>query len=427
MPPNYVPTCMTGPGATWNAFACFTDVVTLRHRGRRIGEGTMGATNNALEWLQPRQDAMIAELAGYVAIESGSYDVDGVNRVGRELAPAFENLGFTIDRVPGAGCGDHLVARRAGSGSGSLLALIHLDTVWPAGTLAENPFRIEDGRAFGPGVLDMKGGWVVLLNALRALGQLGLYGLAQTTVFMTADEELGSPTGRQHIEDLAKQAGWVVVMEPARTNGNLCIQRSMVGAVYLDVSGRTAHTIYADDRAASAIEEIAHKTLALNALNDPQRGVLVNVGTISGGSARQVIPDRATISVDLRAPTTTLGDELLGQVEEIASRQYVPGTTTTMRGGVTRPAFEANEGTLKMLRLAQACGRELGVALDGVSSQGGSDGSFTGGMGIPTLDGLGPEGANSCSRDEYVLVDSLPRRAALLAGIIAGLGTIAGQ
>lgn len=387
----------------------------------------MGIAAEALADLQARQAEMVDELSRYVSVESGSYDIEGVNRVGRELTSVFRELGFSVDRILESGCGDHLVARRNGSGSGHLLALIHLDTVWPAGTLEENPFRVEQGRAYGPGVLDMKGGWVVLLNALRALSQAGWDGLARTTVFMTADEELGSPRGRRHIEDLARQADWCIVMEPARAGGDLCIQRSMVGAVYLDVQGKTAHTISADDAAASAIEEIAQKIVALNALSDRDRGLLVNVGTVSGGAARQVIPDRATISVDLRAPTTALGDELLGQVEEIAARQYVPGTTTTLRGGVTRPAYEASGGTMQMLELAQACGRELGLDLKGVSSQGGSDGSFTGGMGRPTLDGLGPEGANSCSRDEYVLVDSLPSRAALLAGIIAGLPDLASE
>jgi glutamate carboxypeptidase len=381
----------------------------------------MGMTTDALQWLAGRQSAMVDELGSYVSIESGSYDIAGVNRVGEQLSKAFRELGFSVDRILEGDCGDHLMARRNGTGTGRLLALIHLDTVWPAGALAENPFRVEEGKAFGPGVLDMKGGWVVLLNALRALEQADWDGLAQTTIFITADEELGSPTGRKHIENLAKRADWAIVMEPARANGDLCIQRSMVGAVYLDVTGKTAHTVYADERAASAIEEIAHKTVALNALSNRERGVLVNVGTITGGSARQVIPDRASVSVDLRAPTTAVGDELLGQVEEIASRQYVTGTTTTLRGGITRPAYVAGKETLRMLALAQACGRELGRELGGVSSQGGSDGSFTGGMGLPTLDGLGPEGANSCSRDEYVLVDSLPTRSALLAGIIAEL------
>ncbi|CAN5830263.1 M20 family metallopeptidase [soil metagenome] len=381
----------------------------------------MGMTSDTLAWLEDRQALMIDELGEYVSIESGSYDIDGVNRAGKALSQAFQDLGFAIERIPEADCGDHLLARRTGSGTGHLLALIHLDTVWPAGTLAENPFRVENGQAYGPGVLDMKGGWVVLLNALRALDHQGDAGPGQISVFMTADEELGSPSGRLHIESLARQADWVVVMEPARPGGDLCIERSMVGAVYLDVTGRTAHTVANDDRAASAIEEIAHKTLALNALTDRERGVLVNVGTISGGSARQVIPDRATISVDLRAPTTAIGDELVGQVEEIASRQYVPGTTTAMCGGITRPAFEASDGTRRMLALAQECGGDLGMSLKGVASQGGSDGSFTGALGVPTLDGLGPEGANTCSRDEYVLVDSLPRRSALLAGIIVGL------
>ena len=381
----------------------------------------MGVAADSFTLLEPKQSTMVDELAKYVSTESGSYDIAGVNRVGEQLSQAFRDHGFSLDRITETDCGDHIIARRPGRGKTRLLVLMHLDTVWPPGTLAENPFRVEDGRAYGPGVLDMKGGWVVLLGALRALEQLTWDDLAELNVFMTADEELGSPTAREHIAHLARQADGVLVMEAARPGGDLCIQRSMVGTVSFDVTGRTAHTIYADEQAASAIEEIAQKTVALNALRDPGRGVLVNVGTITGGSAQQVIPDRASIGIDLRAPTKELGDELLGQVEEIASRQYVPGTTTSLRGGISRPAFEASSGTLTLLELAQECGRELGLQLEGVSSRGGSDGNFTGALGIPTLDGLGPEGANSCSRYEYVLVDSLPRRSALLAGIIAGL------
>lgn len=370
--------------------------------------------------LARQQAAMVDELGRYVGIESGSRDKAGVDRAGYAVAEAFRELGFTVERLPEGECGDHLVARRHGGGRGRLLALIHLDTVWPRGTLAENPFRVEDGRAFGPGVLDMKGGWVVLLWALRALRDAGWDGLASITVFLTGDEELGSPAGRPWIEREARAADWALVMEPARENGDLVTQRGMVGAVHFDILGITAHTVAAE-RGASAITEAAYKILALERLTDAARGALVNVGTIEGGSARQVVPDRVRLSVDLRAPSADLAGELLARVTAIAEARQVAGTTTVMTGGITRPAFEPSAGTERLLRLAQECGRALGLSLNGAATRAGSDGSFAAALGVPTLDGLGPQGANAVSRQEYVLVDSLPQRAALLASLIAGL------
>lgn len=368
--------------------------------------------------LQERQPAMIDELHRFVGMESGTRDKAGVDRVGDEVANAFEAIGFTIDRFSQEHRGDHLVARRSGSGSGRLLALIHLDTVWPKGTIESNPFRIKDGRAYGPGVADMKGGWVVLLSALRILHDNGWDGLAETTVFMTGDEEFGSTSGRPYIEAEARNADVVLVMEPARENGALVTSRGMVGAVYMTVEGMTAHT-GAGDRGASAIEEIAHKIIELQQLSDPGSGVIVSVGTIHGGSARQVIPDQAEISIDVRAPSTERANQLVEQISSIASQQHVQGTSTMLSGGITRPAFETSAGTEKLLRTAQECGAEIGLPVEGAFTRAGSDGSFTAALGVPTLDGLGPESANVCSRDEYVDVDSLPRRSALLAGIIS--------
>jgi glutamate carboxypeptidase len=197
----------------------------------------------------------------------------------------------------------------------------------------------------------------------------------------------------------------------------------MVGAVYLDIQGVTAHTTRGSG--ASAIEELAHKVLELQGLSDPERGVLVNVGTIEAGSARQVIPDRAKAAVDLRAPDAATGEELLGRVREIAERQWVPRTSTTLRGGVTRPPFETGAGTRELMEIARQAALGLDMTIEGEFTRGGSDGSFTAAIGVPTLDGLGPEGANSCSRDEYIVLDSLPRRAALLAAIIAALPDLA--
>jgi glutamate carboxypeptidase len=370
--------------------------------------------------LRERQPAMVEELKHYVSIESGSSDKEGVDRAGLAVAEAFEASGYTIERRPQPDCGDHVIARKSGSGSGRLLTLIHLDTVWPRGTLPENPFRVEGGKAYGPGVADMKGGWVVLLSALRILESNGWDNLAEITVFMTGDEEFGSPTARPHIESEALRSDWVLVMEPARENGALVVQRGMVGAVYMAVHGKTAHS-GAGDRGASAIEEIAHKIIRLQQLSDPNSGEIVSVGTVLGGSARQVVPDRAEISIDVRAPSAKIADDLIAKIKHIAQQQHVPGTSTILTGGITRPAFEQNPGTEQLLRIAKECGGAIGLEVEGAFTRAGSDGNFPAALGVPTLDGLGPEGANVCSRDEFIVVDSLPRRSALLAGIISRL------
>lgn len=368
----------------------------------------------------------VDELIRYVTIESGSRDKAGVDRVGRAVSEAFSALGFTIERIAETECGDHLVARRSGDGAGRLLALIHLDTVWPPGSLATNPCRVEGGRVYGPGTRDMKGGWIVLLSALRALRVAGWDGLAETTIFMTGDEELGSPHGRPWIEKAAREADWALVMEPARENGGLVTRRGMVGAVSFAIHGAATH---ATNRhlGASAIVEAAHKILALEALTDAERGVLVNVGIVEAGNARQVVPDRADLSIDLRAPDTEAADVLVANVTKIANQTTVPGTSTTMSGGITRPAFETSAGTERLLRLAQECGRPLGLTFDGMYTRAGSDGNFTAALGVPTLDGLGPEGGAGASRRENIVLASVPRRAALLAGIIAGLPVLLGS
>lgn len=370
--------------------------------------------------LRSRQPEMVDELERYVNIESGSRDKPGVDEAGRAVAGAFEALGFSIERLPQPECGDHLIARRSGSGSGRLLCLIHLDTVWPRGTLTGNPFRIEGDRAYGPGVGDMKGGWVVLLSALRALTDRGWDGLGEIAVFMVGDEELGSVSARPLIEAEAKQADWTLVFEPVRENGAVVTERGMVGAVYFEVRGKTAHT-GAGDRGASAIEEMAHKVIALQRLTDLPSGMIVTVGTIEGGSARQVVPDLARIAIDVRAPSTALADRVIAQIEAIATENHVPGTTTIMTGGITRPAFERSPGVARLYALTREAGAELGLDVPEAFTRAGSDGSFPAALGIPTLDGLGAEGFNICSRDEYILLDSLPRRAALLAGIITRL------
>lgn len=373
-----------------------------------------------LPWLEARLDQQVEELGTYVSMESGSLDVAGVNAVGEVVANKYRELGFEIERIPEKEVGDHLIARRKGRGKGRLFATMHLDTIWPKGSTDQVPFSVVDGKAVGPGILDMKGGWVVLLEALRSLDHTGWDGFEEVVVFMTGDEQIGSRAGRPWIEKTAAGMDWSIVMEPARQGGHLCIQRSPVGSMMLTIHGKTAHATRRH-LGADAIEELAHKILEIRKLARPEEGVMTNVGIISGGSARQAIADFAQASVDIRAPDPAQSEELENQVRAIADHSYVEGTTSELTGGMSRPPFETTPEILRMLAIAQESAREIGLEVDGVGTQGGSDGCFTAAMGIPTLDGLGPDGGNSGSREEYVEVKTIPERAALLAATISKL------
>lgn len=379
----------------------------------------MAKVRSYLDFLKVRQGEMTEELKRYAAVESYSRDKAGIDRVGALVVKAWEELGFKVETITQPNSGNHIVARRAGNGKGRVLCHMHLDTTDPTGTIAENPVEQRDGRIYGPGIIDMKGGWVVLLGAFRSLRAAGWDGLESATIFICGDEELGSPTGRSHIEEEARRADWQLIMEPAREGGRLLISRGVVGAIYLTVSGEFAQAT--SGQGASAVVEAAHKILALEPLSDKTRGKLLNVGLIEGGSARQAVPAKAWLSVDLRASNQKDADELVAQVRTVADNVRTPGTRTVMSGGITRPAFPRSEGSLRMLRMAQEVGHELGLELEEApTSRGGSDGSFGAAMGVPSLDGLGPRGGRD-DRGQYVIADSLPERAAVLAGVIERL------
>lgn len=376
-----------------------------------------------LRTMVQRLEIMVCSLSEFVQIESGSMNKLGVDRVGGVLASRFEKLGFTIRVLPERTSGDHLVAIRRGRGRGTLLFMLHLDTIWPAGSIRTNPFHIRGGKAYGPGVLDMKGGWVVLLSALEYLGQAGLDMFDTVTVFMTGDEELGSVTARKHIVDIGRSADWALVMEPAREDGALVTQRGAVGAVRVEVRGVMAHSS-AIKRGASAIVGACKVVSALDQLNDPERGMSVNVGLLSGGAARQVVADRALLSVDLRAPSSDGCSRLLEDLRSVVARELTADALeSVVEGGVTRPAFVPNERSQLLFTLAYGCAQQIGVSLSQAGTSGGSDGNLVADCGVTTLDGLGAEGAGMCTTGEYVQVESLPRRSALLALIVAELGS----
>jgi glutamate carboxypeptidase len=344
-----------------------------------------------------------------VEIESPSSS-PGVRIVAKRMADELAGLGARVGLL----AGDHVQAELPGEGS-PLLLLGHTDTVWPVGTLESRPFRVDGGRAYGPGVLDMKASLVVLAEAIR---RAGLRRRA-LRVFLTADEELGSPTARPLLEQAARDAGAALVVEPPTPAGDLKTARKGLGRFRLEIAGRAAH---AGDppKGASAVEELAHQILALKRIADGAPGILVNVGLVHGGTADNVVAAEADARIDVRVADTTereLVERALASLEPVTS-----GTELRLEGGWTRPPLERSPGSARLFAKAREHGRALGLDLHEASSGGGSDGNLVAAVGLPVLDGLGAEGRGAHAADEHVLVDSLPVRAELLARLLVDPG-----
>jgi glutamate carboxypeptidase len=354
-------------------------------------------------------NARLDLLRELVEIESPSYS-DGVREVAQRMAAELESLGATVEILERF----HLQAELPGEGK-PLLLLGHTDTVWPIGTLEKLPFRVDGGEAFGPGVYDMKACLVVLLEAIAAAD-----GRRALRVFLTADEEMGSATGRPYVERAAEGTAAAFVVEPPTATGNLKLARKGLGRFHVTVTGRAAHSGTDRDAGVSAIEELAHQVLALHALADAERGVSVNVGVVSGGTKENVVAGRAEAHVDVRVVHAADRD----WVEErlAALEPELDGTTVEVGGGWTRPPLEPSPDARRVFEKARQHGRALGLELRGASSGGGSDGNLVGARGIPVLDGLGAQGGGAHATHEHVLLDSIPVRAQLLARLLEDPG-----
>jgi glutamate carboxypeptidase len=352
---------------------------------------------------------MLELLRELVEIESptGSAGVRAVaERVGREL----EECGAAVELLEG----NHLHAEIAGNGA-PLLLLGHSDTVWPVGTLAEMPFRVDGGRAYGPGVHDMKACLVVLVEAIRRAHDRR----RALRVFLTADEEAGSRSGRPLIEAAADGVAAALVVEPPDGHGSLKTARKGLGRFVISVTGKSAHASN-PSAGASAIDELANQILAVKRLADHDRGITVNVGVVSGGTSENVVAAEAEARVDVRivsAVDAPRVERALAALEPV-----MPGTTLSLGGGWTRPPLERSAGAAALFAKAREHGQALGLDLRETSSAGGSDGNLVGALGVPVLDGLGAEGGGAHAADEHVEVDSIVVRAELLARLLSDPG-----
>jgi glutamate carboxypeptidase len=358
-----------------------------------------------------------ARLIRWAQCESPSSHADAVNRMQDLVLAEMAGEGaIDIERVPGRdGVGDIVVLRSGRASAGGTFLLGHVDTVHPIGTAAEKlPIRREGDRLYGPGLYDMKGGVLCAILALVDHARRG--NLAPVTYLLSPDEEIGSPTTRALIESLAVGMTRTLVLEPARSCGAAVTARKGVGWFDFRIEGIPAHagTHHADGR--SAIREACHQILQLEHMTDYALGTTVSVGEISGGSARNVIPAQCTFSADIRVKTTAEAERIENALTVLQAAD--PLTTIRKSGGFNRPPYEKTAGTAALLEEAVRLALPLGIELRDVPMVGGgSDGNFTAALGVPTLDGLGVQGAGAHTWEEHCLLSSVLPRAALIAAL----------
>ncbi len=359
-----------------------------------------------------------------VQCESPSDEPRAVDRfvdlMAAEVAPFA-----TVQTFPGGGkFGRHLLSEFALPGpvkkKGEILALGHSDTVWPMGTVAHMPFRQEEGRLWGPGVLDMKSGIAFFIYAMRALRELDIAVRSRVRLLINSDEEVGSDSSRTLTQETSRRAKAVLVLEPGTgTEGKLKTARKGVGAYTVVVHGKASHAGVDFSSGASAIVELARQIERVAAFTNLKSGITVNPGLISGGSRSNVVAAEARAVVDIRVPRLRDAETLKRKF--LSLKAFDKRCKIEIEGGMNRPPMERSVAIVQLFRTAQQLARELGLTLEESMTGGGSDGNFTAALGIPTLDGLGGVGEGAHALNESILVDRIADRTALMAKLVAAL------
>lgn len=366
-----------------------------------------------------RLPRMIEDVCAWARCESPTDRADAVDAMMALMLEGVPKDGVAVERIPGRDGLGSAVVLRAGPARDEPHALVlsHLDTVHPLGTAAGDlPVRVDGDRIYGPGVYDMKGGAYLALQAFLEVTRRGT--ARRPMVFlMTPDEEIGSPTTRGLIEDLGRSARAVYVTEPARDGGRIVTCRKGVGRFDVHVEGRPAHSGTRHAHGRNAIHEAARQIAAIEAMTDYGRGITTTVGLISGGTAMNTIPQHCRFSVDLRVETAEDGEALSRAILCLAPQR--PDFAVRVGGGMNRPPFERTPAVAALFETAVALAAEIGITLEEVPrTGGGSDGNFTAGLGVATLDGLGIDGDGAHTLDEYGLASSLVPRARLMARLL---------
>ena len=382
--------------------------------------------SNITSWLAAQQPAMLGVLERMVNTDGGSYDKAGVDAVGAQVREFLEGHGIAVEAVRGERHGDCIRAFVGGAGGNSgnarenIVLMGHRDTVFPKGEPERRPFRIEGGRAYGPGVSDMKSGIVLNMFMLAAFHKFGGAPGPMVGLF-TGDEEIGCPVGRAVIEAEARGARVVFNSEPGRMSGNIVTGRK--GGVFsvFDIVGRASHSGGNFEAGISAIGELAHKIIAIHALTDLARGITLNVGLVSGGQSVNTVAPSAQAQIDLRYVEPADREEVMGKLHAIIERSFVPGTKATLTIKGEFLPLTQSPAAARLFTLYQGAAAEAGLTVSGEFSGGCADSGFTAAMGAPTICAVGPVGGLAHSPDEFLEVGSLVPRAQAMARAICGL------
>jgi len=371
-----------------------------------------------------RQTEILGLTRALVEAESPSGDEAGSHAVVSLLAASARTIGAvnSVERVTSEGFGDHLRLRafgRAGNGAAPIVILGHTDTVHPRGSLEQRPWRVQGNRIYGPGIFDMKANCALALEALRACDSIGLPLSGPIVLLLTCDEENGSPTGRSLVEAETKRARAVLVLEPPASGGRVKTARKGTGMFTIEARGRAAHAGLEPEKGASAVLEIARQIVRLHAMNDAAAGRSVNVGVIHGGTLSNVVPAEARAEVDVRFSTAEEGKWIENEILQL--KPFDERVQLIVRGAINRPPLERSTKVQGLYEHARQVAAALDFELGEASVGGASDGNFVAALGVAVLDGLGIEGDGAHAPHEHILVDNIPRRGALLAGLLATL------
>ena len=363
-------------------------------------------------------DEMMKRVSALVRQESPTSHSDAVSAAQEMVATWAEELGARATRQARGGSGGVLEARFGNPKDERrpVLLLGHLDTVWPVGTLARMPWRVADGWAYGPGVLDMKAGVVMALAAMKLVREVDTD--RPVVLLLSGDEETGSHDSRELIEEAAKECCAVFVLEPAQgPQGAYKTARKGVGQFRLEIRGVPSHSGVDFGAGHSAVRELAWQIEQISALTDLDRGTTLNVGVVGGGTQSNVVAAEAWADIDLRVTTVAEAEAITRRLQALETRDAQ--CILRLTGGLNRPPMERTEGTAELFAQAKALATQLGFALEEAATGGGSDGNLTSALGVPTLDGMGAIGVSAHAENESIRIDSLPQRTALLAAMIA--------
>ncbi len=374
---------------------------------------------------ESRQPQMLETIEALVEEETPTDDKKRLDIFSAKLADRYMAAGLEPELIANPTRGNHLrapfnsPAHVENPNAAPALILCHYDTVWPVGSLETHPFRIdEQGWAYGPGIFDMQSSLALVEYVLRGVQTLNLRLPRPVTVLVTSDEEVGSHTSRELIEEEARRAAYVLVMEPPMPGGALKTTRKGGAHFTLTVSGRAAHAGVEPEKGISAVQELAHQILALHGLTNLKGGTTVNVGVVNAGTRSNVVAAHAEARIDVRAWTKAEMERVGGAI--LGLEPMVDGTTVQVTGGENRPPLERSV-TGALFEQARAIGGALGMALQEAGTGGGSDGNLTGALGVPTLDGLGIPGHGAHADHEHIEVDKIGERAALLTALLIEL------